>query len=88
MTITDNTASLRTLLTTVENMSLGGSIVVDSELSDTSTNPVQNKVITATLNDKAASEHTHTPDEVGITISTTEPASTGTPNTIYIQILE
>lgn len=88
MTITDNTASLRTLLTTVENLSFGSSVVVDSELSDTSTNPVQNKVITTALNDKAASEHTHTPDEVGITISTADPAFTGTPNTIYIQILE
>ena len=30
----------------------GGTIDVDSELSATSTNPVQNKVITAVLNDK------------------------------------
>ena len=31
----------------------GGSIVVDSQLSTTSTNPVQNKVITSALNNKA-----------------------------------
>lgn len=31
----------------------GGSIIVDSQLSTTSTNPVQNKVITSALNNKA-----------------------------------
>lgn len=34
----------------------GGSVTVDSELSTTSTNPVQNKVITEALNDKANSD--------------------------------
>lgn len=33
--------------------------VVDSALSTTSTNPVQNKVVTAALNGKAESNHTH-----------------------------
>ena len=35
-------------------------VEVDSELSVTSINPVQNKVISAALNDKANSSHTHT----------------------------
>ena len=37
----------------------GEKITVDSELSAGSTNPVQNKVITAALNSKAAGDHTH-----------------------------
>lgn len=32
----------------------GGGVTVDEELSETSTNPVQNKVVTAELNTKAA----------------------------------
>lgn len=39
--------------------SAGSKITVDSELSNTSTNPVQNKAVTAALNEKAASTHTH-----------------------------
>lgn len=35
------------------------SISIDSELSSTSENPVQNKVVTEALNNKAASNHTH-----------------------------
>ena len=34
-----------------------GSIIIDDELSDTSTNPVQNKVINSALAGKAASSH-------------------------------
>ena len=34
-------------------------VTVDSALSSTSTNPVQNKVVTAALDGKAASSHTH-----------------------------
>ena len=37
----------------------GEKITVDSELSAGSANPVQNKVITAALNSKAAGDHTH-----------------------------
>lgn len=37
----------------------GGSVTVDNELSDTSTNPVQNKVINTALAGKASSSHTH-----------------------------
>lgn len=37
----------------------GSSIIVDEELSETSENPVQNKVVTAALKDKASSTHKH-----------------------------
>lgn len=37
----------------------GTEITVDSELSTTSTNPVQNKVITSALNGKSNTNHTH-----------------------------
>lgn len=38
----------------------GGSVTVDSALSTTSTNPVQNKIITNALNGKSNDGHTHT----------------------------
>ena len=41
------------------------SITVDFALSETSENPVANKAITAALNDKADTTHTHTANEVG-----------------------
>lgn len=40
--------------------------VVDSSLSSTSTNPVQNKVINSALSGKANTSHTHTKSEVGL----------------------
>ena len=40
-------------------------ITVDFALSETSENPVANKTITAALNNKAATTHTHTANEVG-----------------------
>lgn len=51
--------------TTAEKNKLAGiatganKTVVDTSLSSTSTNPVQNKVVKAALDDKAASSHTH-----------------------------
>ena len=39
--------------------SIPAGVVVDAELSDTSTNPVQNKVVKAGLDGKAPSSHTH-----------------------------
>lgn len=39
-------------------------LIVDDSLSTTSTNPVQNKVITGALNEKANSSHTHTKSEI------------------------
>ena len=41
------------------------SITVDSSLSDVSKNPVENKVITAAINNKADISHTHSANEVG-----------------------
>ena len=37
----------------------GGGVTIDSALSDTSENPVQNKIITSALNNKAESNHVH-----------------------------
>lgn len=42
----------------------GGTVTVDDSLSTTSTNPVQNKVITGALNGKANSSHTHISSDV------------------------
>lgn len=42
----------------------GGTVTVDDSLSTTSTNPVQNKVITGALDGKANSSHTHTKSEI------------------------
>lgn len=43
----------------------GSSVTVDSTLSATSTNPVQNKVINSALNGKANTSHTHSTNQVG-----------------------
>ena len=51
-----------------EGSSSGGSsisITVDSSLSDSSKNPVENKVVTAAINNKADISHTHSANEVG-----------------------
>ena len=51
-----------------EGSSSGGSsisITVDSSLSDVSKNPVENKVVTAAINNKADISHTHSANEVG-----------------------
>ena len=40
-------------------------ITVDSSLSDVSKNPVENKVVTAAINNKADISHTHSANEVG-----------------------
>ena len=37
----------------------GGGVTIDSALSETSENPVQNKIITSALNNKAESNHVH-----------------------------
>lgn len=45
--------------------------VVDSSLSSSSTNPVQNKVVNSALNGKANSSHTHTASQISdLTVST------------------
>lgn len=47
-------------------ISLNPSLTVDTSLSDTSTNPVQNKVIYNALADKSATSHTHTLSSLGM----------------------
>lgn len=59
ITYSDNTTSTFT----VTNGS-NATVTVDSALSGTSTNPVQNKVINTALNGKASSTHTHTKSEI------------------------
>lgn len=51
-----------------------GGLTIDDSLSDTSINPVQNKVITNALNNKADNSHTHTKSEI-IDFPTSLPAS-------------
>ena len=41
-----------------------GSVTVDTSLSDSSTNPVQNKVITTALNAKASTSHMHSTSDI------------------------
>ena len=50
-------------------------LTVDSSLSSTSTNPVQNKVINTALNGKASSSHNHTKSEITDFPSTMTPSS-------------
>ena len=53
-------SDLNTLSSTVSGKLDASDYVVDSALSSSSTNPVQNKVINTALNNKANSTHTHT----------------------------
>lgn len=60
-----NTADLATVATSgsyndlTNKPTIPSAVTVDSSLSTTSTNPVQNKVINTALSDKASSTHTH-----------------------------
>ncbi len=64
-TYSDATQSAHGLMTAADKKKLDGiaagatKVAVDSALSATSTNPVQNKIVQAALNGKAASGHTH-----------------------------
>ena len=64
-TYSDATQSVHGLMTAADKKKLDGiaagatNVAVDDALSATSTNPVQNKVVQAALNVKAASDHTH-----------------------------
>ena len=64
-TYSDVTQSAHGLMTAADKKKLDGiaagatKVAVDSALSATSTNPVQNKIVQAALNGKAASGHTH-----------------------------
>lgn len=49
--------------------SLNPSLTVDTSLSDTSVNPVQNKVIYNALADKSATSHTHTLSSLGMYVA-------------------
>lgn len=57
-------SDLNTLSSNVANKLDASDYVVDSALSDGSTNPVQNKVINTALNNKANSTHSHTTTDV------------------------
>lgn len=54
----NNTGGLQEILNAVNVLPNATTITVDSELSTTSTNPVQNKVVTEALNGKAPTSHT------------------------------
>lgn len=54
--LTTNTTNLQSILETINN--LPEAISVDDALSEISTNPVQNKIVTEALNQKANSIHT------------------------------
>ena len=64
-TYNDATQSAHGLMTAADKKKLDGiaagatKVAVDSALSATSTNPVQNKVVQAALDSKSASDHTH-----------------------------
>ena len=59
------------------------SFTIDDELLTSSTNPVQNKPVATAIE----SLNLQMEDIVPITISSSEPPSTGTPNSLYIQLL-
>ena len=78
VTLPDNTAtqSAKGLMSSADKTKLDGiaqganKTTVDSALSSTSTNPVQNKVINTALAGKAASSHTHAATQItGLTAS-------------------
>ena len=53
--LNENTTNLQDILNTINE--LPEAVSVDTALSETSTNPVQNKIVTAALNGKADSSH-------------------------------
>lgn len=79
--LNENTVNLQNILNTVNELptATSGSVTVDNALSTTSTNPVQNKIVTEALNEKAASIHEHNVDD--ITSGTLPVARGGTGNT-------
>jgi hypothetical protein len=50
----------KVLKDTIDNLDLNGTLTVDSALSSTSANPVQNKVVYNALSEKSPTNHTHT----------------------------
>lgn len=64
MSLSDNTTELQEILDAVNALpEAGGTITVDAELSDTSTNPVQNKVIKAALDNLGSASESSTDEE-------------------------
>ena len=59
------------------------SFTIDDELLTSSTNPIQNKPVATAIE----SLNLQMEDIVPITISSSDPPSTGTPNSLYIQLL-
>lgn len=68
-------------VTSVALKSTGAKGAVDSELSSTSTNPVQNKVVNSALAGKAAASHTHTVSQIS-DFPTSLPANGGNADTV------
>ena len=58
-----------------------GGLMIDSELSDTSENPVENKVIKKALDDKAENNHNHTKSDI-TDFPTSLPANGGNADTV------
>lgn len=75
-----------TRITAIEQGGGGGGtpITIDSALSYTSENPVQNKIITAALNGKAAASHTHAGGDITSMVTNAHYAiNLGTPYACY-----
>ena len=69
---TDATQTQHGLLSTDDKKKLDGiasgatKVIVDTALSTTSTNPVQNKAVKAALDKKSNTDHTHTKSDIGL----------------------
>ena len=63
-TIGQHFGKIAKVIDDLENGEFSSKTTIDTELSDTSENPVQNKVVNAALNNKANSSHTHTKSEI------------------------
>lgn len=76
-----NTADLATVATSgsyndlTNKPTIPSAVTVDSSLSTTSTNPVQNKVVNSALSGKASISHTHTKSEISDFPSSMTPSS-------------
>lgn len=66
----------------IDGSGTGGSITVDNALSDTSENPVQNKVVKVELDKKSNVEHTHTTVN-GYTVNSDVPENAKFTDTTY-----
>lgn len=62
-------------------------VAVDTELNPDSTNPVENKVITNAINEKANSEHTHEVSDI-LNFPTSLPADGGNADTLQYKTID